>query len=76
MEVHHAEAGRSLQLASPFRHLGAEPVPVRPAPLHGEHSFEVFHELLGMTKTEYDDLVASGISGMGPPEPAKEQTRA
>jgi hypothetical protein len=38
----------------------------RPAPLQGEHSLEVFRELLAMTEDEYAALVAAEISGVGP----------
>ena len=74
VDVEHAEAGPTLQLASPFRFSGADPVPVRAAPLLGEHSFEVFQEFLGMTQAEYDELVAAGISGTGPPATAEKET--
>lgn len=40
---------------------------IRPAPLQGEHTHEVLHELLGMPAAEVDKLVRSGVSGMGPP---------
>ena len=37
----------------------------RPAPCLGEHSFELFERFLGMTRAEYEDLAARGITGEG-----------
>jgi hypothetical protein len=51
-------------------------VPVRPAPLLGEHSLEVFREFLGMGEAEYDELVRAGVSGTGPPEAVEKETAA
>lgn len=67
-EVAHPEAGRWPQAIAPWQFARAGAPPVRPAPLLGEHTFEVLSELLGTTRKEYDALVAAGISGMGPPE--------
>jgi crotonobetainyl-CoA:carnitine CoA-transferase CaiB-like acyl-CoA transferase len=54
------------QSALPAR-LSRTPIgPIRPAPLQGEHSFEVFRSLLGMSVAEYDALVATEVSGCGP----------
>jgi crotonobetainyl-CoA:carnitine CoA-transferase CaiB-like acyl-CoA transferase len=74
VDVDHPEAGPTLQLASPFRFSGADPVPVRPSPLLGEHSFEVFREFLGMSEAEYDELVRAGVTGTGPPEAVEKET--
>jgi hypothetical protein len=41
---------------------------VTSAPLLGGDSFEVLSEFLGMGREEYDELVAVGVSGEGPPE--------
>jgi crotonobetainyl-CoA:carnitine CoA-transferase CaiB-like acyl-CoA transferase len=40
----------------------------RPAPAQGQHSLEVFQELLGMSEERYAELVAENITGEGPPE--------
>jgi crotonobetainyl-CoA:carnitine CoA-transferase CaiB-like acyl-CoA transferase len=74
VDVNHTEAGPTVQLASPFRFSGADPVPVRPAPLLGEHSLEVFQEFLGMSEAEYDELVRAGVSGTGPPGAVEKET--
>lgn len=68
VDVDHAEAGTWAHAAGPWRFSRSGTAPVRPAPLLGEHSFEVLSQLLGMTQEAYDGLVDAGISGMGPPE--------
>jgi len=67
VRVVHPEAGAFWQSALPVRFGRTPPGPVAPAPLHGEHSFTVFERLLGMSRAEYDALVAAEISGEGPP---------
>ena len=76
VDIEHVEVGHMQQLASPFRFGGSDPVPIRPAPLHGEHSLEVFQQFLGMSEEEYAALVAAGITGMGPPDQVEEQAHA
>jgi crotonobetainyl-CoA:carnitine CoA-transferase CaiB-like acyl-CoA transferase len=68
VDVEHPEAGRLPQVALPLVFSATAPAAVRPAPLLGQHCFEVFSELLGMDRIEYDALVAAGISGSGPPD--------
>jgi crotonobetainyl-CoA:carnitine CoA-transferase CaiB-like acyl-CoA transferase len=65
-DVAHAEAGPWPQAASPFHFSRTPADEVRPAPRLGEHTFEVLSELLGMTQSEYEALVASGVSGTEP----------
>jgi crotonobetainyl-CoA:carnitine CoA-transferase CaiB-like acyl-CoA transferase len=65
-DVVHAEAGPWPQAASPFHFSRTPADEVRPAPRLGEHTFEVLSELLGMTQSEYEALVASGVSGTEP----------
>ena len=68
VEVDHPEAGAFPHIGVPF-HLERTPGRVlRHAPLQGQHSLEVFEQYLGMTPAEYDELVAAGISGSGPPD--------
>lgn len=38
----------------------------RPAPVFGEHNQEVFGDLLGVSSSEMDDLVAQGVTGDHP----------
>ena len=40
----------------------------RPPPLLGEHNEEIYLDLLGYTREEYDALVAKGLVGFGHPE--------
>ena len=67
-EVNHPEAGRFAVATTPVHLPGVPPQVVRPAPLHGEHSREVFARLLGMTAEEFAALETEGITGSGPPE--------
>jgi crotonobetainyl-CoA:carnitine CoA-transferase CaiB-like acyl-CoA transferase len=67
-DVTHPEAGTWRQAAVPY-HFSRTPMRVeRPSPMHGEHSWEVFDQLLGMTREEYEELESRGVTGMGPPE--------
>ena len=66
--VRHPEAGEWLQALVPWRFSRSENPLVRAAPRLGEHSAEVFAELLGMEPGEYERLAEAGISGEGPPD--------
>jgi crotonobetainyl-CoA:carnitine CoA-transferase CaiB-like acyl-CoA transferase len=68
VEIEHREAGRWPQAANPLHFLRTPATDVRPAPCLGEHTFEVLSELLGTTREEYEQLVAAGVSGEGPPD--------
>jgi len=37
----------------------------RPAPMQGQHSFEVFEEFLRMPRQRYEELAEQGITGKG-----------
>ena len=64
--VDHPEAGAMWQSGCPVQ-FSHTPVAVsRHAPLQGQHSFEVFRDLLGMTKDRYRELVEQGVTGKGP----------
>ncbi len=63
VEVDYPEAGRQRVAGAPWRMTRTDPEVTRPAPMLGEHSREVFAELLGMADEEYEELVRSGISG-------------
>lgn len=67
VDVEFPEAGRRHAAGAPWRMSVTQPEVSRPAPMLGEHSFEVFEELLGMSVDEYDGLVERGISGDEPP---------
>jgi crotonobetainyl-CoA:carnitine CoA-transferase CaiB-like acyl-CoA transferase len=67
-EVEHARAGPAVQAGLPVR-FARTPTPAwTPAPLHGEHSFEVLREELGLTEAEFEALVDAGVTGSGPLE--------
>lgn len=70
IDVDYPEAGRRRVAGAPWRMSATQPEVTRPAPMLGEHSHEVFAELLGMSAGEYEALVERGISGDGPPEGA------
>jgi len=68
IELDHPEVGKASQVGAPFHFSKDKISVVRPSPLQGEHSFEIFSELLGMDRDEYEKLVTENISGEGPPE--------
>ena len=65
VRVPHAETGPMWQAGAPVDFSRAPKGDIRPAPLHGEHSFEVFEEFLGMTRAEYEALEVRGVTGRG-----------
>lgn len=66
VSVEHPEAGQHWQSGLAANLSRTPGGVVRPAPLQGQHSFEVFSELAAMTQATYDDLVAREITGVGP----------
>jgi crotonobetainyl-CoA:carnitine CoA-transferase CaiB-like acyl-CoA transferase len=62
-QVDHPEAGTTWLPGRPWRFSATPSSPLRPAPSVGEHSREVLREELAITDSEYDDLVAAGITG-------------
>ena len=68
VELDHPEVGKKPQIGAPFHFSQDKISVVRPSPLQGQHSFEIFSELLGMDRDEYEKLVAENISGEGPPK--------
>lgn len=55
--------------AGPLVNFDDGPWTVRlPAPRHGEHSRRILTEMLGVSADEYEDLVAAGVTGEGPPD--------
>jgi crotonobetainyl-CoA:carnitine CoA-transferase CaiB-like acyl-CoA transferase len=74
--IDHAEAGPMWQSALPAI-LSRTPGPApRAAPLQGQHSHEVFRELLGMSDAEYAALVDAEITGTGPTRDASVDRQA
>jgi crotonobetainyl-CoA:carnitine CoA-transferase CaiB-like acyl-CoA transferase len=58
--VDHPDAGRVSIPGLPFGWEGAE-IPMRPAPRLGEHTAEVFEELLDLPRAQLPPLAASGV---------------
>ena len=59
--LEHKEMGRTLYNAPPIR-LSRTPAELsRPAPLLGEHTEEVCMDLLGMSRSRYEELHAAGV---------------
>lgn len=59
----HPTAGEIQMLAPPI-HMSASDVDMVPAPLLGEHSTDVLRKELGLTSSELDALVSSGVLGI------------
>jgi 2-methylfumaryl-CoA isomerase len=59
-EVEHPGVGRYLMPGTPLDFSGIERAPVRRAPLLGEHTDAVLHELLGLSDAEIGRLVEAG----------------
>lgn len=67
-DIVHPESGQWVQATLPMHFTRTPADKFRPAPLQGEHTYEVLQELLGMAAAEVDELVRSDVSGMGPPD--------
>lgn len=61
--IDHPEAGSTWLPGRPWRFSAAASEPIRGAPCVGQHSREVFAEELGITDAEYENLVATGVTG-------------
>jgi crotonobetainyl-CoA:carnitine CoA-transferase CaiB-like acyl-CoA transferase len=63
IEMEHPTVGRVRAVASPVR-MSKTPAEVRsPAPLHGQHTSEVLHEVLGLTEARIAELKDKGVLG-------------
>ena len=76
VRVDHPEAGPMWQSALPAVLSHTPGGVLRPAPLQGEHNYEVFRELLGMSEAEYAALLDAEITGCGPSRDASVATQA
>jgi len=66
VEFDHPQAGRVRAVGTPVR-LSKTPGAMRtPAPLHGQHTYEVLREVLGMNTEEIAVLGAAGVIGAAP----------
>lgn len=68
----HPEAGVLDYVGVPVRLSSTPGAATEPPPLLGQHSWQVLSTLLGLTRPEYDNLVAEGVTGSGPPPGAEE----
>ena len=66
VEVEHPECGRAWQAGLAARLSRTPGGFTRHAPLQGQHSLEVFRQLIDMSDEEYAKLVEAEISGIGP----------
>jgi crotonobetainyl-CoA:carnitine CoA-transferase CaiB-like acyl-CoA transferase len=67
VELDHPETGSLDYVGVPVRFSGTPGGATMPAPLHGQHSWEVLSSLLDMSRDEYEALEAEGITGAGAP---------
>ena len=56
----HPVVGEKIQEGIPWKMSLTQPV-FRPAPLIGEHNYQIFHDLLGMPDEEFAELVDEGV---------------
>lgn len=61
VQMDHPEMGPSTYNSAPFRFSNAESAPLSPAPLLGQHTHEVCEDLLGLSRTEVDRLIAADV---------------
>lgn len=61
VELDHPEMGPSTYNSAPFRFSDAESAPLSPAPLLGQHTYEICTDMLGMDKTEVDQLIKEDV---------------
>ena len=65
--INHPEAGPAYQATLPIHFTGRAITNIRHSPRHGEHSWEVFSDLLSMDYETFARLKAKGVTGEGPP---------
>ena len=61
--IDHPETGNTWLPGRPWRFSSGPSVPIRPAPCVGQHSREVLTKELGLDDSEYEALVAAGVTG-------------
>ena len=61
--IDHPETGKTWLPGRPWRFSRGPSAPIGPAPCVGQHSREVLTEELGLDDSEYEALVAAGITG-------------
>jgi len=61
VEMEHPVVGRRTVIGPPWALSGTPARVERPAPLLGEHNYQVFGELLGLPTREIDELIQAGV---------------
>ena len=61
--IDHPETGKTWLPGRPWRFSSGPSMPISPAPCVGQHSRELLAEELGIDDSEYEALVAAGITG-------------
>lgn len=61
VQLNHPEMGPSTYNSAPFRFSGAESAPSSPAPLLGQHTYQVAQELLGLDEAQVTTLIKENI---------------
>ena len=61
--IDHPETGNTWLPGRPWRFSSGPSVPIAPAPCVGQHSREVLTKELGLDDSEYEALVAAGVTG-------------
>jgi formyl-CoA transferase/CoA:oxalate CoA-transferase len=62
-EVDHPSVGKVRVVASPVRLSKTPAKKPTPSPIHGQHTRDVLHDVLGLTAHEIDRLAAAGVVG-------------
>jgi crotonobetainyl-CoA:carnitine CoA-transferase CaiB-like acyl-CoA transferase len=65
--IDHPEAGHANQATLPIQFDGRKVTAISAAPCHGEHSWEILRDFVGMSEETFGRLVEMGITGEGPP---------
>ncbi len=68
----HPETGALEYTGVPLRLSGSPGAATMAAPVQGQNCWQVFSTLLNMPRSEYEALVADGVTGAGPPPGADE----
>lgn len=61
VKLDHPEMGPSTYNSAPYRFSDAESAPLSPAPLLGQHTYEICADMLDLSKTEVDQLISADV---------------
>jgi crotonobetainyl-CoA:carnitine CoA-transferase CaiB-like acyl-CoA transferase len=68
--IDHPEAGRIPHLSRPFKHSRTPGSTPLPAPMLGQHTYEVLRDVVGMSEEEIDELDVLGVTRNVPDDAA------